>query len=148
MKERRSCWIQNQTWPFRLPKMVPIAMDFEGRGGAIGKIISSAVLVAADSWESLSCFWVSWVLLRIDWSSVSSLREALRRRLVVMGVILLVAAAEGGLVVVGERHGRKNRRRASSLVMVGFLGQMGVGILTVEGNGRAKFFRVRNSGDY
>lgn len=34
--------MQNQTWPRRLPKMVPITIDLEERGGAVVEIVVAA----------------------------------------------------------------------------------------------------------
>ena len=50
--ERRSCWMQNQTWPLRLPKMVPITIVFEGRGG-VNVILGLGIDIGElDSWSS------------------------------------------------------------------------------------------------
>lgn len=37
--ETRSCWMQNQTWPRRWPKIVPMTIDFDGRGGTIKSVV-------------------------------------------------------------------------------------------------------------
>lgn len=50
--ERRSCWMQNQTWPLRLPKMVLITIVFEGRGGATVIMGLSVDCGELDSWSS------------------------------------------------------------------------------------------------
>lgn len=48
--ERRSCWMQNQTWPLRLQKMEPITIVFEGRGGANVIMGLSVDCWGLDSW--------------------------------------------------------------------------------------------------
>lgn len=92
---RRSCWTQNHTWPRRWPKMVPMAIVLEGRGGA------AVVGVVGESWE--------WGF--VGESIMSSRREVLRRFLVVGGE---------GVGAAGEKQGRIYRRRMSILVMVKF----------------------------
>ncbi|KAK8632296.1 hypothetical protein V6N13_072690 [Hibiscus sabdariffa] len=115
--ERRSCWMQNQTWPLRWPKMVPITMDREGREEETGKGGSSSV-VAVESCESLSWF----ASVTESSSGRSSLREVLRRFL--MGVVVVVVVEEEE--EAGVRQGR-SRRRASILAM-GFLEEIGLGL--------------------
>ena len=40
--------MQNHTWPRRLPKMVPITIDFEGRGGAVEAAVEDDVEEAGE----------------------------------------------------------------------------------------------------
>lgn len=40
--------MQNHTWPRRLPKMVPITIDFEGRGGAAEAAVEDDVEEAGE----------------------------------------------------------------------------------------------------
>ncbi|KAK8512324.1 hypothetical protein V6N12_032046 [Hibiscus sabdariffa] len=109
--------MQNQTWPLRWPKMVPITMDLEGREAEeeTGKGGSRSVVVV-ESWESLSWF----ASVTESSSGWSSLREVLRRFL--MGVVVVEEEEEE---VAGVRQGR-SRRRASILAM-GFLEEIGLG---------------------
>ncbi|QHO38744.1 uncharacterized protein DS421_4g123040 [Arachis hypogaea] len=117
--ERRSCWTQNQTWPPRLPKMVPITMDLEGRGGAMVAAALEEVEeeVVEDEGE------VAVVVVGGRWRR----EEVLKRFLVEVAEEKGVLGVAGVLVVVevvvfavddGKKQGRKNRRR-KSMVMVG-----------------------------
>lgn len=100
--------------------MVPMTIDLEGRDGAMDPVmLSSGEMESSSSWfdESWSRFLESslrvtaTVVVAVEVSLRSSLKEVLRRFL--MGVVWLVATA-----AEGKMQGRKNRRRASTLVMV------------------------------
>lgn len=108
-RERRSCWTQNQTWPRRLPKMVPITIDLEGRGGA--KVV--VVVVAEEEVEEVG----EVGLVFLVW-----------KRKDVLGRFFLCGVGVGGgfvvvvvvvVVVDGVKQGRKNRRRVSMVIVGG-----------------------------
>lgn len=110
---RRSWWTQNHTWPpRRWPKMVPITIVFEERGGANREV---AVGVGVGGSETSSSPWLPlccWI-----WSSMSSRREVLMR---FFWVCPIVDDGWIGEVAVGWRQGSKNRRRALIFVIVQF----------------------------
>lgn len=99
--------MQNQTWPRRAPKIVPITIDFDGRGcagaaeeGGKKKKMESAVGdEEGDGEESWSLSFGSWGL--------SSRSEVLRRFLVVV-----TAVAPPSETVAGQKHGKRSRRMA------------------------------------
>lgn len=59
----RSVWMQNQTWPRRLPKMVPMTICLEGRGGAVAE--EEVEEHGEVSWfkEVLERFFLVWVVV-------------------------------------------------------------------------------------
>ncbi|WVZ05888.1 hypothetical protein V8G54_019234, partial [Vigna mungo] len=59
LAESRSCCTQNHTCPRRFPKMVPITMDFEGRGGTAEVAVEEEVDDAGEEGRFLVCRWWS-----------------------------------------------------------------------------------------
>lgn len=106
---RRSCCTQNHTCPpRRWPKIVPITIVLEERGGAESAIaalvVGFVVLIGVVGYESSSNF------LSCSGSSRSSRRDVLRRFL----VEIVSGAGGAGDVGVELKQGRRNRRRAST----------------------------------
>lgn len=103
--------MQNHTWPpLRWPKMVPITIVREGRGGTATK--GEALGEEAEEEGSRLCRGSARSERCFLLSSRSSRREVLRR--------FLGAAAGGGLgeVRVWVKQGRRKRRRALAFVMI------------------------------
>lgn len=126
--------MQSHTWPRRFPKMVPITIVFEGRGGAKGgaeAAVTAGVIVESGEVDSWSSFSGSWLVVVLGLSR-SSRKEVLRRFLVVVVVVVIV-----GLVAQGEKQGRRNRR---ILVMVL---KEAIGVL-LDGTGVGLFSWLKN----
>lgn len=117
--ERRSLWMQNHTWPRRGPKIVPITIVLDGRGGATDAASGDEMLQVSTSKLSSRLGRVSWLVL--GWESP---REVLMRLFeeVVAAVAMEVAewqATEEDAEL--EKQGRRKRQRALLLVIRGWV---------------------------